>query len=205
MTTLETIAREARPIELHDELAEFLGFSPVLRYTLEDAGKFAGHLCPTVATAFEMTRLALRELYQGTIPQRGRIAVTVASQPEAFANGPLGQVIGYITGAAPNTGFKGIAGRFNRQHLLSFDPAQKPFGSVTFKRLDNGDSVRVTAYAERIAPEPEMPAALRGALAGDESQALRFQKAWARRVADVIEHAERIIEVEHLVPAGSRP
>jgi hypothetical protein len=204
MQALEQIAREARPIELRDELAEFLGFTPVLRYTLEDAGRFAGHLCPTVATAFEMTRLALRELYGNAMPQRGQISVTVASQPDAFANGPLAQVIGYITGAAGVTGFKGIGGRFNRQNLLNFDPAATPFGSVTFKRLDNGKAVRVTAFGERIAPEPEMPSAMRGALAGDGAQAARFQQAWARRVRDVVEHPDRILQIEHLSPAGSR-
>jgi hypothetical protein len=204
MSTLEQIAREATPIELHDELSEFLGFSPVLRFTLEDAGKFAGHLCPTVATAFEMTRLALRELFPDTMPQRGHVSVTVASQPDAFANGPLAQVIGYITGAAGVTGFKGIAGRFNRQNLLHFDAALQPFGSVTFKRLDTGVAVRVLAFGERIAPEPEMPSAMRGALAGDSAQAARFQQAWARRVRDVVEHPDRILQVEHLSPAGSR-
>ncbi|CAG0981817.1 hypothetical protein PLCT2_01952 [Planctomycetaceae bacterium] len=204
MSTLEKIAREARPIELHDELAEFLGFSPVLRYTLEDAGKFAGHLCPTVATAFEMTRLALRELYDSAIPQRGHVAVTVASQPDAFANGPLAQVIGFITGAAGVTGFKGVAGRFNRQNLLHFDAAQQPFGSVTFKRLDTGAAVRVLAFGERIAPEPEMPAAMRGALAGDATASEVFKEAWARRVRDVVEHADRIIQVENLGTVGSR-
>lgn len=204
MSILEQIAREGKPIELHDELSEFLGFSPVLRYTLEDAGRFAGHLCPTVATAFEMTRLALRELYPYALPQRGHVSVTVASQPDSFANGPLAQVIGYITGAAGITGFKGIAGRFNRQNLLQFDATQQPFGSVTFKRLDNGHAVRVLAFGERIAPEPEMPSAMRGALAGDTTLAARFQQAWARRVRDVVEHPDRILQVERLIPAGSR-
>lgn len=204
MTDLVTLAKNAAPIELHDELSEFLGFSPVLRFTLEDAGKFAGHLCPTVATAFEMTRLALRELFPGQLPQRGHIAVTVASQPDAFANGPLAQVIGYITGAAPNTGFKGIAGRFNRQNLLHFDPAAQPFGSVTFKRIDTGSAVRVTAFAERMPGEPEMPTAMRGALAGDAAQAARFKATWARRVRFVIENPEKILEVTQLNPVGSK-
>ncbi len=203
MSTLEQIAREAKPIELHDELAEFLGFSPVLRYTLEDAGKFAGHLCPTVATAFEMTRLALRELYGEAMPQRGQVVVTVASQPDAFANGPLAQVIGFITGAAGVTGFKGIAGRFNRQSLLHFDAAMQPFGSVTFKRLDTGAAVRVLAYGERIAPEPEMPSAMRGALAGDAAASATFKEAWARRVRDVVQRADKIIQVERLAATGS--
>jgi hypothetical protein len=204
MTDLETIAKRAGPIELHDELAEFLGFSPRLVYTLEDAGKFAGHLCPTVTIAFEMTRRALKELYGPELPQRGHVAVSVASAPDAFANGPLAQVIGYITGAAANTGFKGIAGRFNRQNLLTFDAAAQPFGSVTFKRLDTGQSVRVSAFPERIAAEPEISAAMRGALGGDGALAARFRAAWARRVADVVENADRILEVEQLNPVGSQ-
>jgi hypothetical protein len=127
----------------------------------------------------------------------------VASQPDAFANGPLAQVIGYITGAAGVTGFKGIGGRFNRQNLLQFDASQQPFGSVTFRRVDSGAGVRVIAFGERIAAEPEMPAAMRGALAGDVGAASRFREAWARRVRDVLERADKIIEVQRLAPAGS--
>ena len=203
MTDLESIAQSAAPIELHDDLADFLGFTPKLAYTLDDAGKFAGHLCPTVATAFEMARRALKELFGTATPQRGQVQVTVASQPDAFANGPLAQIIGYVTGAAGVTGFKGIAGRFNRQNLLHFDANATPFGSVTFTRVDTGASVRITAFGERIPGEPDMAPNMRAALAGDAAAAKRFQASWARRVKAVIDHPERILEVELLKSAGS--
>lgn len=204
MSDLQQIARSTAPIVLHDELAAFLGFTPHLSYTLEDAGKFAGHLCPTVATAFEMARRALLELWADETPERGHIKVDVASQPDSFANGPLAQVIGFVTGAAGVTGFKGIAGRFNRQNLLHFDANLTPFGSVTFTRTDTGAAVRISALGERIPGEPDMAPNMRAALSGDAEALRRFQAAWARRVKFVVEHPEQILDVQHLNPTGSR-
>ncbi len=206
-TELATLASCVPPIWLHDELSEFLGFTAPgepLAFTLMDAGKFAGHLCPTVATAFEMTRRALKTLYPGEMPPRGKIRVTIAGSPGAFANGPLAQVIGYITGAAGQTGFRGIDGRFARNNLLEFDPRALPFGSVTFTRTDNSAAVRVLAFPERLPAEPEMPVALRKSLAGDAQALPGFRAAWARRFAAVRDQADRFIEHELLQPVPAR-
>lgn len=206
-TELATVASCVPPIWLHDELSEFLGFTAPgepLAFTLLDAGKFAGHLCPTVATAFEMTRRALTVLYPGEMPQRGKIRITIAGSPETFANGPLAQVIGYIIGAAAETGFRGIDGRFARNNLLEFDSRAMTFGSVTFARTDNSAAVRVIAFSERLPIEPEMPAVMRKSLAGDVQAFPGFRAAWARRVAAVREYADRFIEHELLQPSPSR-
>ncbi|MCC6572299.1 MAG: hypothetical protein IT462_00790 [Planctomycetes bacterium] len=196
-TELDKIANKAVPIVLHDELSEFLGFTApgeLLTFTLADAGKFAGHLCPTVAIAFEMTRRALLTLFGNATPERGKVRITVASAPDAFANGPLAQVIGYITGAAADTGFRGIGGRFARNNLLEFDPKGVPFGSVLFTRTDTGASTRVTAFSERLPIDRDMPAVMREALAGDTGALPRFQSSWARRVQAIVEHPQRVIE-----------
>jgi hypothetical protein len=117
----------------------------------------------------------------------------------------LAQTIGYIVGAATQTGFRGIAGRFSRQNLLVFDPSAQPFGSVTFTRLDNGDSVRVSAFSERLPAAPEMPLAMRQALAGDAKASAVFKAAWAKRVAAVIENPDLILETQHCASARSEP
>lgn len=109
-------------------LAELLGFKEQGRYqiTLEDAGRYAGHLCPTVATAFELAREGLSRLYRDELPVRGDVSVKVHSAPDVFANGPVGRIVGYITGAAGADGFRGLAGRFARAGLLRYEPEAQP-------------------------------------------------------------------------------
>ncbi len=55
-------------IRMRDPLAEFLGAAAggLIDYRYEDAVRLAGHSCPTVASAFLMTRAALA----GTLWQR---------------------------------------------------------------------------------------------------------------------------------------
>lgn len=197
MTDLDRAAATAAPITVKDPLAEFLGFKEggTIQYTLEDAGRYAGHLCPTVATAFEMARAGLKALWPTGTPVRGGVRVTVHSAPDAFANGPLGRVIGYITGAGGVEGFRGLAGHWSRQNLLRFDATAAPFGAVTFERADNGARVVVEALADALPHEPDISANLKPALAGDAAAHARFQAAWTRRVKAVIEHADKVVRV----------
>lgn len=197
MTELERAAAAAAPIMLADPLAEFLGFKDggVITYTLEDAGRYAGHLCPTVATAFEMARAGLKALWPAGTPVRGGVRVTVHSAPDAFANGPLGRVIGYVTGASGIEGFRGLAGHWSRQNLLKFDASRAPFGAVTFERADTGAGVTVEALPDALPHEPDISANLKPALAGDAAAGSRFRAAWARRVKAVVEHADKVVRV----------
>lgn len=197
MTPLEKLAHETPHILLRDPLAEFLGLRAAddpLHYSLEDAGRYAGHLCPTVATAFEMTRLALRELYGDDMPVRGNIRVTMASAPDQFANGPLARVIGFITGAAREDGFRGLAGRFSRQNLLAYAPEQRPFGSVLFERLDTGASVRLQAYPERAKVEGDIGPAMKAALEHAPAPHADMQQQWFERVRAVVRAGPALFE-----------
>jgi len=194
MTKLEQLALETAPILLRDPLAEFLGLRGEgipISYTLEDAGRYAGHVCPTVATAFEMTREALKRLYGDALPVRGNMRVTIASAPDQFANGPLARVIGFITGAAREDGFRGIAGRWSRQNLLLFAPEQRPFGSVLFERLDSGASVRLQTIPEKPGSGPEIAPLLKAAMEAAPAASREFQQAWLARVRAVIEAGPR--------------
>ncbi|MHC4839339.1 MAG: FmdE family protein [Planctomycetota bacterium] len=197
MTKLAEFAASVAPIELSDPLAEFLGFraeGEVVSFTLEDAGRFAGHLCPTVATAFVMTRAALKRLYPDSIPVRGDIELTIASAPDQFANGPLARVIGYIIGAARDDGFRGLMGNWPRKDLLKFDPEATPFGSVTFKRTDTGSTVTITALAEKLPKVPEISTNLKSALEGDSTAHATFQTAWTQAVKNVFNAGEDFLE-----------
>lgn len=79
-----------------------------------------GHSCPTVASAYLMTRAALGALYPDTLPGRGSIRVELRDDRLEGVTGVVANVASFLTGATHDTGFKGIAGRFDRRGLLFF-------------------------------------------------------------------------------------
>ena len=198
MKPLEQFALEAAPILMRDPLAEFLGFRDAdmpISYSLEDVGRYSGHLCPTVATAFTATRIALQRLYQGALPERGGLRITMASAPDQFANGPLARVAAYITGAAGDDGFRGLAGRFSRQHLLRYEPTLEPYGSIWFERIDTGARVGLLPLPERIQGGAGLSKSMKPALEGDPQHAALFQRAWQERIESVLQLGEQLFQI----------
>lgn len=197
MTRLEDIAAHCEPIVLRDPLAELLGFKEqgLIQITLEDAGRYAGHLCPTVATAFELARQGLKHLYPDQLPVRGDVSVKVHSAPDVFANGPVGRIVGYVTGAAGQDGFRGLAGRFARAGLLRYDPEAVPFGAVTMWRADTRQSVCLRPRSGVLPEQPAISQNLKPALAGEPAALALFRQAWAERVAAVMEAGPMLFEV----------
>jgi hypothetical protein len=123
MAAMQTPALfEAVPaIVVVDPLAETLGAAEggVIEYHYRDAVKLAGHSCPTVAGAWLMTRAALARLYPNGAPQRGGMRVEMRQAVDEGVAGVIAGVVGLITGAANEGGFKGLAGRFGRQGLFA--------------------------------------------------------------------------------------
>lgn len=76
-------------------------------YNYEEAVKLAGHSCGATSSAWEMTRIALEILYPDETPVRGNIMVYAPGAEDEWNIGVIGEVITYITGAAPHTGFSG--------------------------------------------------------------------------------------------------
>ncbi|GAB3778329.1 hypothetical protein GCM10028796_58590 [Ramlibacter monticola] len=193
--------REAPTIRVHDPLASFLGAGDgFIEYGYADAVKLAGHSCPTVASAFLMTRAALAALYPDTAPRRGELRVELREPLEEGVTGVIGNVAGFLTGAAGDGGFQGIAGRFGRRRLLAFGVAMEPQLRVT--RLDSGASVGVSARIDRVAGDPRlrqlMPRCV-GGIASAEELAL-FGSLWQERVRRLLlEHADdpEVIAVQH--------
>jgi hypothetical protein len=180
-------------IALTDPLARFLGAvdDGVLEYAYEDAVRLAGHSCPTVASAFLMTRAALRALYPETLPERGGLRVELAGERTEGVNGVIGSVAGFITGAAGDTGFKGIGGHFERRGLLAY--AASIDGQMRFTRTDDGASADVSARLERVPSDPRigglLPRCLMGVATPDETAL--FGSLWQSRVrALLLEHAD---------------
>ncbi len=146
---------DVEPISLLDPLAAVLGAvedAEPLHYSYQDCVKLAGHACPSVSSAFQLTKLALKKLYGDELPVRGNLEVRFAGDRTAGANGPIGQVIQFITGAAIETGFHGLGGQYSRADLFSYDAGFDAGPGITaeFKRTDTGRKVVVSANPSLI-------------------------------------------------------
>lgn len=177
---------------LRDPLAEFLGAldAGIVKFSYVEAVKFAGHSCPTVASAYLMTCKALAHLYGEALPVRGEIRVGFTAAESEGVAGVIANVAGMLTGAAGKGGFRGIGGRFGRRDLLRFG-VDGVAGSARFERLDSGTAVDAEVDLSGVPADPEMPDLLQRCLsgAGTLEQARRFHALWQGRVrAILIDH-----------------
>lgn len=186
------------PIRLREPLAGALGAfrdeDTVLDYSYVDTIKAAGHACPTVTGAYMCCQDALKRLYGDATPVRGEISVTVYGEPDKGVNGVMGQVFGYITGAAPATGFKGLGPKFMRKDLLKFSSEEVDSEAMCFEfgRLDNGKSVLVKFFPWMI-PFPSDKAQRVGELiekvvieAATPEERIEFQDLWMEKIQGMI-------------------
>jgi hypothetical protein len=179
-------------IVLTDPLARFLGAGDgTIEYGYADAVRLAGHSCPTVASAWLMTRAALRALYPDATPERGAIRVELAGAADEGVTGVIANVASLVTGAAGDAGFKGIGGRFDRRNLLVFGAPID--GEMRFTRVDTGAGATVYANLERVPSDPRIGMLIRGCITGTATAAelALFGSLWQSRVrALLLEHAD---------------
>jgi hypothetical protein len=171
-------------ITLRDPLAAALGAAAdgVIEYRYADAVKLAGHSCPTVAGAWLMAARALAALYPDDLPERGNIRVDLRTPQEAGTSGVVGAVLGLITGAAGDGGFKGLGGQHTRRDLLRFDADIE--ADVRFSRLDTKAAVLVDYHPELVTASPEMPPLMARVVGGvaDAQERAEFARLWQDRV-----------------------
>jgi hypothetical protein len=191
---------DVAPLRLRDPLAELLGAAPAgtaIEYTFADVVKAAGHVCPTVAGGWLVTVAGLTALYpDGETPVRGAIAVRCMGAPGQFGYGPMAQVIGHLTGAAGETGFGGLGGRFRRAGLLSFHPETPALATFELERMDTDAAVRVTYAADLVPTDPTMREAMSNAIAGSSEEGDRFRALWLDRVERIVASAGTVVTVE---------
>ena len=115
------LTRFADLMEAHREelaLLETLDTGKPIRHSLRDD-------IPGAARAIRWYAEALDKVY-------GEVAPTGSNELAMIVREPIGviaAVVQLLTGAAPETGFHGIAGRFSRHNLLQFDqPVQGTLG-----------------------------------------------------------------------------
>lgn len=179
---------QIEPLVLRDPLAELLGaFSDgVMQIHYLDVVRLAGHSCPTVAGAFLMARKGMKALYGDAIPVRGEIAVEMQQSIGEGVTGVIANVLSFITGATDQGGFHGLAGQFDRRHLLSFDTANPT--PVTLIRRDTGQRASLVYDASFIPADPLMgtlfPKLLAGRASADEAK--QFGALWQGRVEAIL-------------------
>jgi hypothetical protein len=175
-------------ITLYDPLAEFLGAvqGGLMTYRYTDAVALAGHSCPTVASAFLMTRAALSALYRNDTPERGAIRVEFRDDQTAGVTGVMANVVRLITGSTQQDGFKGIGGRFDRRDLLAFGVDMR--SQLRFTRTDTGVRVGVSAQLDRVPMDPRVSRLLPRCLAGDADtqEIAEFHRLWQGRVRSLL-------------------
>lgn len=175
-------------ISLYDPLAEFLGAAEdgILQYGYFDAVRLAGHSCPTVASAYWLTYKALASLYPDAMPERGDILVEFGQGSTSGVTGVIANVVSMLTGATADTGFKGLAGRFNRCDRLFFS-VEMP-GEMRFTRLDTNQAVTTAANLQRVPASPRMSPLIASCLANRATpeEAAEFRRLWQERVRSIL-------------------
>jgi len=187
---------EIETISLTDPLSYVLGSQtegdPFV-YSYADAVKLAGHSCPAVSGAFKMTAIALRALYGDDIPVRGDIRVLIKGAPEQLAYGPQAQVISLITGASPETGFKGLGGKYSRHNKLIFDKDDFQFSTFIFMRADTSKAVRIEYNPSVLGEDPRMPEltpkVIKGIATADEKKL--FTELWQGKIKKILLESDK--------------
>ncbi len=191
------------PILMKDPLLELLGqANGPIPYFYEEAVKLAGHSCGAVSGAWNITRLALKSLYAEEIPVRGQIKVLAPGAEGEGTVGVLGEVITFITGSAPKTGFQGggFGKNYIRRDLMIY--AEKNTNTApsemvwVFERLDNNKRVGIKYNTSKILPQVTAEwnklssKIVNGVATHEETDA--WVKYWNDRVIFVFENADSL-------------
>lgn len=200
-------------VTVRDPLAQFLGAADegVLTYRYVDAVRLAGHSCPTVAEAYLMTRHGLRALYGEALPVRGEIDAFLRDARDSGVTGVIASVVQLLTGAAAESGFRGIgaARRFSRQNTLLFDT--KMDGLLALRRRDTGQAVTVQLDTSVVPWAPALRALFPKAVAEQASveELAQFAQLWQEQVRRMlIDHGDdpkmiRVTAWHNSAPAGA--
>jgi len=171
-------------IKLNDQLGGFLGAfdEGMVEISFLDCVKLSGHSCPTVASAFLMVTIGLRELYTDVLPQRSMIKVAMRQPKDEGVAGVITNVISYVVGASDESGFKGIGGKFGRNNLVEYGADIN--GMVRLTRVDTGAWVELDSDTSVVPGSPEimplMQKCMQGMATPDEQA--RFGALWQGRV-----------------------
>lgn len=183
--SLPTFYAQAPMVQTFDPLAQLLGAATDgrLDYCYADVVRLAGHSCPTVAGTFLIGRAALRALYPNGPAERGQIEVSMPAPVHHGTTGVEAQVLTLLTGAAAENGFRGLAGRYARDGLLTY-AGKHESDAIIFRRRDNGAAVAMQLDTSPVPGDPRMRELLTCILQDTASDADKqaFAEIWQERV-----------------------
>lgn len=184
-------------IKLKDELSDFLGAfeEGIVEFSYLDIVKSAGHSCPTVAGAYIMTLVALKELYKDEIPKRGDVFVSFKEDSKEGVTGVISNVISQITGATESSGFKGLNEKFQRFGLMKFNDTIS--SNVRFQRMDNCEKVEVIYNPSVIETNSKMSELMQKLMKNQATKEEKeeFGKLWQQRVENIFNNIDKVIKI----------
>ncbi|MBD3841519.1 MAG: hypothetical protein IE909_06475 [Campylobacterales bacterium] len=184
-------------IKLQDDLSNFLGTfeDGIVEFSYLDVVKAAGHSCPTVAGAYILTLVGLKELYKDDLPKRGEIFVSFQEDGISGVSGVIASVITHITGATQKSGFKGLNGKFARDNLMRFNDNHG--SSVIFQRIDNEKTVELIYDPSSINGDPNISLLMQKMMQGIATQEEKklFGILWQKRVESIFQNIDKVIRV----------
>lgn len=130
-----------------------------------------------------MTLKALAHLYPDQPPERGAIRVELREDIGAGVAGVIGSVVGLITGAAAEGGFKGIGGRFVRRGLLAYGVPLE--AELRYTRVDSDRQVTASFQSARVPAAPAMRELI-GKARMTEAEHAEFGRLWQGRVKSIL-------------------
>ncbi len=198
---------QVEPIMMRDPYLEMFGQAEgPIPYSYAEAVKLSGHSCGATSGAWVIARKALEALYpDGEYPVRGNILVETPGAEDEWNIGVFGEVITYITGAAPKTGFVGAEfGKANevfvRRDKMIY--AEEPVGTAPplmqwiFTRADTGESVSVNFNLMLVQPPvSEERVAMGKKMATNQAtaeEAAEYIQYWNDRVIFIFENADSL-------------
>ncbi len=188
---------EIETIKLKDDLSAVLGSleDGVVEFSYLDIVKSAGHSCPTVAGAYLMTQIALKNLYKNETPKRGEIFVSFKEDLLEGTAGVVANVVSQITGATEFLGFKGLNGKFTRYGLMQFN--DKITTSAKFTRIDTKESLELIYNPSIIPPDEKIPQLMEKLIQDKASleEKKEFAKLWQERVEKIFSNKNRVIKI----------
>lgn len=203
------------PIMMRDPLIEMLGQTDQpIPYYYEEVVKYSGHSCMVVAAAWSMTRLALEYLYPGgEVPIRGQIQITAPGAEDEWNIGVFGEVMSYITGASPKTGFSGSIFQGNplmvrrNKFIYTEEPVglKPPNMEWIFTRLDTGQSAAVSWNIGKVVPAIneavlKEPGGKLAAGTASPEEIAKFNKDWADAAYFILQNAGKVEGLVNLRP-----
>ena len=185
-------------IKLQDELSNFLAAfeDGLIEFSYLDIVKSAGHSCPTVLGAYLMTFKALNFLYENELPKRGEIKVEFCDKQSDGVTGVISSVVSNITGATFQSGFKGIAGNFDRRNLMFFE--REISSNIKFTRRDTQKSVDVFYDISGVNMSERLQELMKKSISKNASQdeLKEFGKLWQERVKEIYLQMDKLITLK---------